>query len=429
MKTTRAHDLLTFIRRSPSCFHATENFRAMLLAEGYTELCEAEKWDLQSGGKYFVCRNGSSLLAFRVPKSAPSAFVLAAAHSDAPTFKVKENAELSGGGSTVRLNTEKYGGTLMATWFDRPLSVAGRVVVKENGALKVRLVDVDRDLLIIPSVAIHMNRTANDGVKYAANVDTLPLYGSEDAKNSFQKTVAQAAGVPAEDILGTDLFLYTRENGVVFGADNEFIASPKLDDLECSYACMQGFLAAKSSNSIPVCCIFDNEEVGSATRQGAASSFLRDTLHRITLALGIDEESYQQMLAKSLLVSADNAHAMHPNHPEYADAANCPQMNGGVVIKYNANQRYATDAVSAALFKSVCEKAGVKVQTFSNRSDLPCGTTLGNLASTFVPVKTVDIGLAQLAMHSAYETAGAYDVDDLCKAMAVLFSENEFSVQ
>ena len=423
MKTSLVNDFIDFIRRSPSCYHATDNFRSLLLENGYTELSEAAKWTLQSGGKYFVCRNGSSLFAFRVPKSAPSAFVLAAAHSDAPTFKIKENAELSGGG-TVRLNTEKYGGTLMATWFDRPLSVAGRVVVKEEGALKVRLVNVDRDLLIIPSVAIHMNRAANDGIKYAANVDTLPLYGGENAKDSFPKMIADAAGVPAEDVLGTDLFLYTRENGVVFGADNEFIAAPKLDDLECSYACIQGFLAAKDSDAIPVCCIFDNEEVGSETRQGAASSFLRDILHRVTLSLGIDEESYQQMLAKSLLVSADNAHAMHPNHPEYADAANCPYMNGGIVIKYNANQRYATDAVSAALFKQVCEKAGVKVQTFANRSDLPCGTTLGNLASTFVPVKTVDIGLAQLAMHSAYETAGASDLADLVKAMTVLFSAN-----
>lgn len=427
MKTNLANDLLAFIRRSPSCYHATDNFRTMLTENGYTELFEAQKWELKSGGKYFVCRNDSSLLAFRVPNASPSAFVMAAAHSDAPTFKIKEHAELYGSYS-VRLNTEKYGGILLAPWFDRPLSVAGRVVVKDGGTLKTRLVDIDRDLLIIPSVAIHMNRTANDGIKYAANVDTLPLYGGEDAKESFLPMIAEAAGVKQEDILGTDLFLYCREDGALLGANNEFIASPKLDDLECSYACMQGFLAAKPSDAIPVCCIFDNEEVGSETKQGAASTFLRDILRRITLALGIGEEACQQMLAKSFLVSADNAHAMHPNHPEYADAANCPHMNGGVVIKYNANQRYATDAVSAALFKSVCEKAGVRVQTFANRSDLPGGSTLGSIASTLVPVKTVDIGLAQLAMHSVYETAGAHDVDDLCKAMTFLFAESEFSV-
>ncbi|MBQ5389457.1 MAG: M18 family aminopeptidase, partial [Clostridia bacterium] len=384
MKTNFASELLSFIHRSPSCYHATANFRTMLLENGYSELCEAQKWELQHGGKYFVCRNGSSILAFRIPNAAPRAFAMAAAHSDAPTFKIKENAELSGS-YTVRLNTEKYGGTLMSTWFDRPLSVAGRVVVKENGALKTRLVNINRDLLVIPSVAIHMNREANNGTKLAANVDTLPLYGGEDAKESFMPMIAEAAGAKVEDILGTDLFLYGRENGKLFGANNEFMISAKLDDLECAYGCMQGFLSAEPSEAIPVCCIFDNEEVGSETKQGAASSFLRDTLRRITLALGIDEEGFQQLLAKSFLVSADNAHAMHPNHPEYADAANCPQMNGGIVIKYNANQRYTTDAVSSALFKSVCAKAGVRVQAFANRSDLAGGSTLGSLANTMVP--------------------------------------------
>lgn len=428
MNKSIANDLLTFIRRSPSCYHVIENFRTMLRESGYTELREADKWKLTHGGKYFVCRSDSSMIAFRVPNAAPSAFVMAAAHSDSPTFKIKENAEMAGS-HTVRLNTEKYGGMLMSTWFDRPLSVAGRVVVKSENGVATRLVNIDRDLFIIPSVAIHMNRAANDGMKYAANVDTLPLYGGDDAKDSFLPMIAKAAGVNKEDILGTDLFLYCRDGGTLLGADGEFIASPKLDDLECAYACMQGFLGAAGSGAIPVCCIFDNEEVGSMTKQGAASSFLRDTLRRITLSLGMNEEDWQQMLAKSFLVSADNAHAIHPNHPEYADAANCPQMNGGIVIKYNANQRYTTDAVSAALFKSVCKKADVKVQTFANRSDLAGGSTLGSIANTLVPVKTVDIGLAQLAMHSAYETAGTHDIAALIKAMAVLFAENEFSVQ
>ena len=427
MNTNLASDLLSFIRRSPSCYHVIHNFRQMLLENGYVELFEAEKWQLQSGGKYFVCRNGSSVIAFRVPNTAPNAFVMAAAHSDSPTFKIKENAELPGS-HTIRLSTEKYGGMLMSTWLDRPLSVAGRVVVKEDGSISTRLVHIDRDLLIIPSVAIHMNRAANDGMKYAANVDTLPLYGDEKAKDSFLPMIAEAANVSKDSILAHDLFLYCRDSGTLLGADSEFIASPKLDDLECAYACMRGFLAAKDSNAIPVCCVFDNEEVGSETKQGAASSFLRDTLRRTTLALSINEEGYQCMLAKSFLASADNAHAMHPNHPEYADTANCPQMNGGVVIKYNANQRYATDALSAALFKSVCEKAGVKTQSFANRSDLAGGSTLGSIANTLVPVKTVDIGLAQLAMHSAYETAGTQDLHDLTRAMETLFAESEFSV-
>lgn len=427
MNKSIANDLLSFIRRSPSCYHVIDNFRAMLLESGYTELREADKWELARGGKYFVCRSDSSMIAFRVPSTAPSAFVMAAAHSDSPTFKIKENAELAGS-HTVRLSTEKYGGMLMSTWFDRPLSVAGRVVVKSENGVSTRLVNIDRDLLIIPSVAIHMNRAANDGMKYAANVDTLPLYGDERAKDSFLPMIAEAAGVNKDDILASDLFLYCRDGGTLLGADGEFIASPKLDDLECAYACMRGFLAAKPSDAVPVCCVFDNEEVGSATKQGAASSLLRDTLRRISLSVGITEEDYQRMLAKSFLVSADNAHAMHPNHPEYADAANCPQMNGGVVIKYNANQRYATDAVSAALLKSVCAGANVKVQTFANRSDLAGGSTLGSIANTLVPVKTVDIGLAQLAMHSAYETAGTYDLADLADAMEALFSNSEFSV-
>lgn len=418
-----ANELLSFIRRSPSCYHAVDNFRTMLTDAGYTELREADKWELKKGGKYFVVRNSSSILAFRVPKKAPTAYVMAAAHSDSPTFKIKENAELASG-PYVRLNTERYGGMLMSTWFDRPLSVAGRVVVKTKDGLSEKYVNIDRDLVIIPNVAIHMNRAANDGVKLAANVDTIPLFGDERAKDAFLPMIAEAAGVKPEDILGKDLFLYCRDGGTLLGANEEYIASPKLDDLECAYALMEGFLAAKASDAIPVVCIFDNEEVGSETRQGAASTFLRDTLRRVALTLGIDEEGYQQLLAKSFLVSADNAHALHPSHPEYADAANSPKMNGGIVVKYNANQRYSTDAVSDALFRSICEKAGVSVQVYANRSDLAGGSTLGSIASTLVPVKTVDIGLAQLAMHSAYETAGAHDLNDLVKAMTVLFGES-----
>ncbi len=414
-------NFLSFLRRSPSCYHAIDALKTRLTDEGYTELCEAEKWELKKGGKYYVVRNSSSLLAFRVPKKAPTSYIMAAAHSDSPAFKVKENAELTSG-PYVRLDTEKYGGMLMSTWFDRPLSVAGRVIVKDKKGLAEKLVNIDRALVIIPSVAIHMNRAANDGVKLAANVDTVPLFGDENAKAQFLPMIAEAVGVSPTDILGKDLFLYCRDGGTLLGANEEYIAAPKLDDLECAYALTEGFLAAKESAAIPVVAIFDNEEVGSATRQGAASTFLRDTLRRIALALGIDEEGQQQLLAKSFLVSADNAHALHPNHPEYADAANCPKMNGGIVIKYNANQRYATDAVSDALFKSICEKAGVAVQVYANRSDLPGGSTLGSIASTLVPVHTVDIGLAQLAMHSAYETAGVHDLDDLIKAMTVLFS-------
>ncbi len=421
MKT--ANELLTFIENSPSCFHVIANFRAMLTEAGYTELYENEEWTLTEGGKYFTVRNESSIIAFRVPQRNFGGFMMSASHSDSPTFKIKEKPEAVGT-FCVRLATEKYGGMLMSTWFDRPLSAAGRLIVREGGRIVTKLVNIDRDLLIIPSVAIHMNRAANDGVKILANVDTYPLYGGADAKGSFLKLAAEAAGVAESDILGHDLFLYLREKGAVLGAQDEYIASPKLDDLECAFGCMKGFLAAQDTHSIPVCCVFDNEEVGSGTKQGAASTFLYDVLHRINDACGRTEEQYRTAVASSFLVSADNAHAMHPNHPEYSDAANCPQMGLGVVVKFNANQRYTTDAVSAAIFRSVCADAGVPVQIYANRSDLPGGSTLGSIANSQVSLNTVDIGLAQLAMHSAYETAAVADLGFLVDAMTAFYGRS-----
>ena len=418
-----AKELLGFIGNSPSCYHVTENFAEMLKNQGYRALNEQDKWDIQPGGKYYVTRNGSSIIAFRVPQTVTGGFLMAAAHSDSPTFKIKENPEHPALGHYVQLNTEKYGGSLMATWFDRPLSVAGRVLVETDGGIATKNVCVDRDLLVIPSVAIHMNRNANDGMKYQANVDTYPLFGDETAAGTFMDTVAAAAGVEKEKILGHDLFLYCRQKGTLLGNEGQFVHSGKLDDLECAWALTRGFLDAREGGSIPVCCVFDNEEVGSETKQGAASTFLRDTLRRIVLGLGGNEEMLLTMLAQSFLVSADNAHARHPNHPEYADADNAPFMNKGIVIKFNANQRYATDGVSAAIFRAVCKQAGVETQVYANRSDLPGGGTLGSIANTHVPVSTVDIGLAQLAMHSVAETAGVQDLADLCKAMEAYFGK------
>lgn len=412
--------MLDFIADSPSCYHVIANTAAELTAAGYAPLSERERWTLKPGGRYFVTRNSSSLIAFRVPETLTGGFMMAAAHSDSPTFKLKEHAELRSNGY-VRLNTEKYGGMLMATWFDRPLSVAGRLFVREGGGIAEKLVDIDRDLLVIPSVAIHMNRNANDGMKYQANVDTVPLFSAEDPDAAILSMAAEAAGVRPEDVLGQDLFLYCRGRGTVLGAHGEYILSPKLDDLACAWGCTQGFLASGDSGSLPVLCIFDNEEVGSATKQGAASTFLRDTLRRISLALGQDEEAFQTTLAHSFLVSADNAHAIHPDHPEYADADNCPRMNKGVVIKFNANQHYATDGRSCAVFRAICTDAGVPVQVMANRSDLPGGSTLGCIAGTLVPVSTVDIGLPQLAMHAAWETMGTADCGYLADAMARCF--------
>lgn len=413
-----AEQLMDLIEKSPSRYHATANLKNRLTAEGYTALAEDAAWDVRPGGRYVVTRNDSSLLAFRVPEGGVTGFALAAAHSDSPTFQIKEHAEKLSARCTV-LDTEKYGGMLMNTWFDRPLSVAGRIIVERDGKLEARLADVDRDLMIIPSVAIHMNRAANDGVKLLANVDTFPLLGC--GAQDLRAIVAEAAGVAPEQIMGHDLFLYLRGRGSVLGAEGELIGSPKLDDLACAFALTEGFLQSSPSGAIPVLAVFDNEEVGSETKQGAASNFLRDTLRRLTLALGKTEEDYLRWCAGSFLVSADNAHAQHPNHPEFADAQNTPYLNGGVVVKFNANQRYATDAVSAAAFRLLCRETGEQTQTYANRSDLPGGSTLGSISDTRVAVPTVDIGLAQLAMHSAYETMGARDLDSLVRVMAAYF--------
>ena len=413
-----AEQLLDLIEQSPSRYHTTANLKNRLTAEGYAVLAEDAAWDVRPGGRYVVTRNDSSLLAFRVPEGEAAGFALAAAHSDSPTFQIKEHAEKLSARCTV-LDTEKYGGMLMNTWFDRPLSVAGRIIVERDGKLEARLADVDRDLMIIPSVAIHMNRAANDGVKLLANVDTFPLLGC--GAQDLRAIVAEAAGVAPEQILGHDLFLYLRGRGSVLGAEGELIGSPKLDDLACAFALTEGFLQSSPSGAIPVLAVFDNEEVGSETKQGAASNFLRDTLRRLTLALGKTEGDYLRWCAGSFLVSADNAHAQHPNHPEFADAQNTPYLNGGVVVKFNANQRYATDAVSAAAFRLLCRETGEQTQTYANRSDLPGGSTLGSISDTRVAVPTVDIGLAQLAMHSAYETMGARDLDSLVRVMTAYF--------
>lgn len=413
-----AEQLLDLIEQSPSRYHTTANLKNRLTAEGYAVLAEDAAWDVRPGGRYVVTRNDSSLLAFRVPEGEAAGFALAAAHSDSPTFQIKEQAEKLSARCTV-LDTEKYGGMLMNTWFDRPLSVAGRIIVERDGKLEARLVDVGRDLMIIPSVAIHMNRAANDGVKLLANVDTFPLLGC--GAQDLRAIVAEAADVAPEQILGHDLFLYLRGRGSILGAAGELIGAPKLDDLACAFALTEGFLQSGPSGAIPVLAVFDNEEVGSETKQGAASNFLRDTLRRLTLALGKTEEDYLRWCAGSFLVSADNAHAQHPNHPEFADVQNTPYLNGGIVVKFNANQRYATDAVSAAAFRLLCRETGEQTQTYANRSDLPGGSTLGSISDTRVAVPTVDIGLAQLAMHSAYETMGARDLDSLVRVMTAYF--------
>ena len=407
--------LFDFIKKSPSAYHAVNTVKEMLDDNGYTELYESDRWKLAVDGKYYVIRNGTSLIAFRTTRDARG-FMICASHSDCPTFRVKTTPEALG--AYTRLEVEKYGGMIYYTWLDRPLSVAGRAVVKTPGGVASRLVNLDSDLVTIPSLAIHLNRGVNDGAKFNPAKDMLPLYASAAEKGDLIKSVADALGVMPEDILSHDLFLYNRDEGRRVGKDGEFILCPRLDDLGCVYTSTVAFLEARESQSLPVLAVFDNEEVGSETKQGAASTFLRDTLLRICVA----ESSLAVALENSFMLSADNAHAKHPAYPEMSDPDNAPMLNGGVVIKYNASQRYTTDGLSDALFRTVCERAGAKVQTDCNRADLPGGSTLGSISNTRVSVPTVDIGLPQLAMHSANETAGAEDVDTMISAITEFYS-------
>lgn len=420
--------LLDFIHRSPSPFHAVENIANELKAAGYTELFENESFDVKPGGRYFVRRNLSSVIALRLPENPFRGFMIMAAHSDSPSFKVKEKPGVKAAGIYAQLNIEKYGGMICSSWMDRPLSAAGRVVVRENGKLFTKLVNIDKDLLIIPNVAIHMDRGVNEGKNYNANVDMLPLMGSVDCADDFEKIVARWAGVEVENIVSTDLFLYPHCKGRVWGANDEYISSPRLDDLQCAYACLQGLLQSRGSEAASVLAVFDNEEVGSGTKQGADSGFLEDVLYRVCEAMGMTSSQYRAALADSFMVSADNAHAVHPNHPEYADRNDRPEMNKGIVIKFNANQKYTTDAVSAAVFSEICARAGVPTQRLSNRADIQGGSTLGNISSSHVAVNSVDVGLPQLAMHSAYETAGAKDTEYfVCAAKEFYDSSLHFS--
>ena len=397
----RILSLKNFLDASVSVYHAVEELRKVLDHAGYTRLQENETWNLVPGGKYYMTRSGTAIMAFRVPQGTPKGFMMSASHSDRPCFKVKENGELKG--NYTRLAVERYGGMLIAPWLDRPLSIAGRVLVETDSGVEMKLINIDRDLLLMPNVAIHMNRQANEGYKWNPAVDTLPLMGGKDAAGKLEKLLEEAAG---GKILGHDMYLYIREKGSIWGLENEYISSAALDDLACAWLCTQGFLKAADTESIPVLCVFDNEEVGSSSLQGADSDLLGLLLKRICGSLNLPLEN---MLSQSFMLSADNAHAIHPNHPEFADPNNAPVVNKGVVLKFNANQRYTTDGVSAAIFRKLCGKANVPVQTYCNRADLAGGSTLGNISLTHVSVQSADIGLPQLAMHSCYETAGVQD--------------------
>ena len=418
-----ALELAAFIQNSPTPFHAVEQMAEILKREGFLPLAESERWEIHRGGRYYVTRNHSSILAFEVGNDVQDyGFQIAASHSDSPTFKVKERAEMTVKGHYTKLNTEGYGGMLCAPWFDRPLSLAGRAVVRTKDGIQERLVKIDFVLLLIPSLAIHMNRKVNEGQKFNLQEDMLPLLSARELElDTVRKLIAEKLQIRPEHILGMDLFLYNRMKPSIWGLEEEFLSCPQLDDLQCAYASLKGFLKGKNPGGINVFACFDNEEVGSGTKQGAASTFLTDVLKRVNRALGKGEDDFCRAAASSFLLSCDNAHAVHPNYPQKTDEGNCAYLNEGIVIKSHAGQKYTSDGISTALFQEICRKAGVPVQYFANRSDMAGGSTLGNLAMAQMSMKAVDIGLPQLAMHSSYETSGIKDLVYLEQASEIFF--------
>ena len=405
--------LREYIRESPGPYHAVAALQRRLDAAGFIQLAESSRWTLTQGRDYYVIRNGSSILSFRLPEQQPDAFHIIASHSDSPSFKLKPTPALWSDGM-LRLNVEAYGGMIRQSWFDRPLSVAGRVLVDEGGALRQRLVYIDRDLLLIPSLAIHLSRDVKEDKSVSVQNELLPLLGMTGA-DAWTRLLSRELGVESERILGADLFLTCRMAPTVWGADGEFLSAPRLDDLACCYASFEGFLDARPEGHVAMHCVFDNEEVGSRSLQGAESTFLATTVRRICDTLAMDAETYRVTVANSFLVSADNAHALHPSYAGKYDPVNRPKLNGGIVLKHQAGQRYTTDAVSGAVFRKICGSRDIPYQEYANHSDVPGGSTLGNISVTQLSVRSVDIGLAQLAMHSACETMGSADAAHLAR--------------
>lgn len=414
-------NILDFISECTDCWHTAATVADILKEQGYIYIDEGDIWNLIPGGKYFTMRNMSSVIAFRVPEDMPTSFMISAAHGESPAFKIKAVPELKDK-NYIRLNTEAYGGMLISSWLDRPLSVSGRVICETAEGLETRLLRLERDSLIIPSLAPHLNRDSKD-----INVlrDTPPLYALSDC--SFLQEIAETLNVGEDKIIGFDLMLYNREEGRIWGCNNEFISAPRLDDLQCVYALLQGFIASIPTSAVQMYCVFDNEEVGSGTKQGAKSDFLPSVLRRICESLNISYSEYMRLLNSSFMVSADNGHALHPNRRDMSDSTCYPVIGGGVVIKYNASQKYTTDGVSEAIFRKICENADVPCQVYANRSDLPGGSTLGNLAAEKVCINTVDVGLAQLAMHSSFETAGTADTEAMQKAITEFYNSRIIS--
>lgn len=417
--------LLSFLDASPVNFLAVKNIADTLLTNGFRRVDPSQPLgEVKSGDRFFVTKNGSSVFAFRIGNKpiADAGFHMICAHCDSPTFRIKPNAEMLTEGGIVKLNTEVYGGPIMSTWFDRPLTLAGRVIVRGEDVMQPQtlLLHIKRPLLQISNLAIHFNRQVNDGVALSKQKDVLPLLGQItsqlEAGNLLRNVILEelnsnAAGreLCAKDILDFDLYLADATPACTFGVHNEFISSGRLDDLSMCYAGLEALIASDTTDTTQVLALFDNEETGSQTKQGAGSPFLSFMLKRIALAQSNTEEAYYQAVERAFMISADNAHAWHPNYPEKYDPTNHPMLGGGPVIKFNAAQKYASDAVSAAVFAGLCEKAGVPCQRFVNHSDVAGGSTLGNILASSIPLRGVDMGNAILAMHSCRETGSVAD--------------------
>ena len=412
--------LIDFIDRSPSPYHAVANAKAMLRGAGFEELDERRRFSIKEGGSYFVERNGSALIAFRIPEGA-SAFSIVAAHTDSPVLHIKPDPENVSSGLYTTLNAEIYGGMLAQPWFDRPLSVAGRVFVRKGNEISCHLVDIGRDLLMIPSLAIHMDRKANEEGLRSVQKELQPLFAEGSAKGGLRKLIADTLSIDEDAIIDSDLIVYDRMKGTVWGKDGEFFSAPRIDDLGCAFSAIGALCETGSGKTMQIAALFDNEEIGSSTRQGALSDFLAATLRRITLSLGMDEEEHMIATASSFMLSADNGHAVHPNYAEKADVTSRPRLNGGVLLKYSGNGKYTTDGRSGSLVRSLMDKNGIPYQIFANNSDIPGGSTLGNLSMQEISIETADVGMAQLAMHSPYESAGARDPKALKSLFKVFF--------
>lgn len=426
-----AQELVDFIGASPSSFHAIENIKNILLENGFINLCPAEEWKVEKEGKYFITKNNSSIFAFVLGTGnhAEDGFKIVSAHSDSPTFRIKPNSEMTVEGKYLKLNTEVYGGPILYTWFDRPLSIAGRVIVKGDNPLRheTRLLNIDRPILFIPHLAYHFNRDVNDkGNPLSKQKDMLPVIqtiNDEFEKENFLiKLIAKELDVDIENVLDFDLTLYEFEKGRLIGLNEEFISCGKLDDLAMAHGGLSALLDSKDCKATKVLAIFDNEECGSGTKQGAGSPVLKNMIVRLILACGGSMQDYFRALHHSFMISADMAHALHPNYTEKHDPTNHPIMNGGPVIKIHANQKYITDADSSAVFMNICKKAGVPCQKYVNHSDMVGGSTLGNILLSQMDIRGVDIGNPMWGMHSVRETGGVLDQTYVVKAFKEFYN-------